>query len=102
MTTHLQPEPASGGFDYASMRSDIANQMRTAAHRIHQLHRAAVVDDIGRELIAIKDRIEHGHFVEWTASGGIKMPVSVHAEARTGQQPGRTSRIHKGDRHGRR
>jgi hypothetical protein len=67
MTTHLQPEPASGGFDYASMRSDIANQMRAAADRIHQLRYAAVVD-IGRELIAIKERIEHGHFVEWVES----------------------------------
>jgi len=64
MTTHLQPEPASGGFDYASVPGDIANQMRTAADRVQQLRRAAVVD-IGRELIAIKNRIEHGHFIEW-------------------------------------
>ena len=64
MRTHLHPDLASGGFDYAAVRSDIANQMRTAGHRIHHLRYAPAVD-IGRELIAIKDRIEHGHFIEW-------------------------------------
>jgi hypothetical protein len=79
MTTHLQPEPASGGFAYASVRSDIANQMRTAAHCIQQLHRAAAVD-IGRELIAIKERIEHGNFVEWIEHE-CQMPIRTAQRA---------------------
>src|SRR4051812_20580645 len=67
MTTHLQPDLASGGFDYAPVRSDIANQMRPAAHRIQQLRPTAVVD-IGPELIAIEDPIEHGQFIQWVES----------------------------------
>jgi hypothetical protein len=38
--------------------------MRLAADRIHKLQRAAVIE-VGRELIAIKHRVEHGQFVEW-------------------------------------
>jgi hypothetical protein len=51
-------------FDYTAVDAGIATEMRAAAARVHQLHRAAVLE-VGRELITIKERIEHGQFLNW-------------------------------------
>jgi hypothetical protein len=51
-------------FDYTVLPADLSKAMRLAAARVQQLHRAAVIE-VGRELIAIKDRLEHGQFLKW-------------------------------------
>jgi hypothetical protein len=41
-----------------------AAMLKAAAERIHNLRRAAVID-VGRELIAVKKRLDHGRFERW-------------------------------------
>jgi hypothetical protein len=60
-------------FDYTTLSADLAKDMRVAAARVQQLHRAAVIE-VGRELIAIKDRLEHGQFVKWVTRE-CQMPI---------------------------
>src|SRR5436190_4035392 len=53
------------GFDYESIAdASVASDMRSAAERIRQRTRAAYIET-GRELSAIKTRLEHGSFVAW-------------------------------------
>jgi hypothetical protein len=60
-------------FDYTTLSADLAKDMRVAAARVQQLHRAAVIE-VGRELSAIKDRLEHGQFVKWVTRE-CQMPI---------------------------
>lgn len=58
-------EPAGAvGFDYSTIPANDAEEARAAAARIHERNRAAVIDT-GRDLLAIKDRLGHGHFGRW-------------------------------------
>ncbi len=55
----------ANGFDYESIAdASVASDMRSAAERIRQRTRAAYIET-GRELIAIKTRLEYGSFVAW-------------------------------------
>ena len=57
--------PAIVGFKYDSVGdAALASEMQIAASRIRDRMKAALID-VGRDLIAIKDRVEHGKFVEW-------------------------------------
>jgi len=51
-------------FDYQSLDVAVATEMQSAACRIRQRTRAAYID-VGRDLIAIRDTIEHGKFIAW-------------------------------------
>ena len=51
-------------FDYGLVDADASDFARQAVGRIKGHERAAAVD-IGRELIAVKDRLGHGHFLAW-------------------------------------
>lgn len=52
-------------FDYAAIRDpETERQLRDAAVRVRELQRAAVVE-IGRALLAVKDKLDHGLFLEW-------------------------------------
>ena len=54
-------------FDYGTLSPDVANEMRARASRIQSLQRASVLD-VGRELIAAKNSVEHGFFRNWVES----------------------------------
>jgi DUF3102 family protein len=53
------------GFDYGSIDDVVvAEEMRSTGDRIRQRNVAAFIES-GRDLIAIKERIEHGKFAAW-------------------------------------
>ena len=53
--------PAIVGFKYDSVGdAALASEMQIAASRIRDRMKAALID-VGRDLIAIKDRVEHGN-----------------------------------------
>ncbi len=51
-------------FDYGLVDADASDFARQAVGRIKAHERAAAVD-IGRELVAVKERLGHGHFLAW-------------------------------------
>ena len=52
-------------FDYAALNDPAAEaEVRRSAARIRDLQRATIVD-IGRELLAVKERLPHGQFIDW-------------------------------------
>ena len=51
-------------FDYTSIPSDVAEQARAVAARIHHRMRVSI-GEIGHELCDIKNRMQHGMFVAW-------------------------------------
>ncbi len=59
------PAPAATGFDYSAVRD--AEQVREAAKRIIGRGICIVGDmiEIGRDLIAVKEKLEHGQFQKW-------------------------------------
>lgn len=54
-------------FDYTPLPAELAQQVQTAAQRIQNLVQRALTDllVIGKELLAIKDALPHGHFGPW-------------------------------------
>ncbi|HEY2531552.1 MAG TPA: DUF3102 domain-containing protein [Xanthobacteraceae bacterium] len=65
MTTALTVIPAP--FDYSVLDTDIAYNLRRQAHRIRKRIGKATQDliDIGRDLLAAKELLEHGEFIKW-------------------------------------
>jgi hypothetical protein len=61
------PDTGPTPFDYSSLNPAVADKMRTRASRIQRLQRASVLD-IGRELVAAKESVEHGFFRDWVKS----------------------------------
>jgi hypothetical protein len=64
MANQKKHQKPRGGFDYAKLEAGIADEMRSAAERVRGLLRDSVVT-VGRELLAIKKKIEHGQFMAW-------------------------------------
>ena len=67
--SHSDDQPSKNqsvlsGFNYEVVPADIAHTMRAAAQRIHDHHRVAVIE-VGRELAAVKEQIQHGEFEQW-------------------------------------
>src|SRR3954468_22175338 len=61
-------EPAAPvGFDYSTIPADVAKEARAVAARINERNRAAqaAILETGRDLLAIKERLEHGRFLAW-------------------------------------
>src|SRR3954470_3532232 len=61
-------EPAVAvGFDYSTVPVDVAKEARAVAARINERNRAAqaAILETGRDLLAIKERLEHGRFLAW-------------------------------------
>jgi hypothetical protein len=58
---------APGGFDYASLPRDVATVAREAAQRItaNQKRHLALVVAVGRDLLAMKEQIDHGQWLPW-------------------------------------
>lgn len=65
MTTALTVIPAP--FDYSVLDADIAYNLRRQARRIRKRIGKATQDliDIGRDLLAAKQLLEHGEFIKW-------------------------------------
>lgn len=51
-------------FNYDAVPARTADEMRAAAERVRQFQRNVVIE-IGRQLIVIKEQIDHGKFVDW-------------------------------------
>jgi hypothetical protein len=58
---------AKPGFDYATLDPDVAGEARDAADRIRALgqRQNEAIIAIGEELVAVKDKLHHGHFGAW-------------------------------------
>jgi hypothetical protein len=50
--------------NYSGLAPDVADEMRDHADRIHNIQQASVLN-LGRELIAAKELVEHGFFRNW-------------------------------------
>ncbi|SHH13210.1 hypothetical protein [Bradyrhizobium erythrophlei] len=61
------PAGAAAGFDYAALRPADAEDLRDRAGRLRGLFKKHTADIvvIGRDLIAVKDRLAHGQFESW-------------------------------------
>ena len=53
------PLPAATGFDYDQLDDAAANQAKAVVERYRERQKAYVIDT-GRDLLAVKDRLEHG------------------------------------------
>lgn len=55
------------GFDYGQLAPDIADALRSQASRIRTLVRntTAIIIEIGNDLLAVKEAIDHGKFGAW-------------------------------------
>jgi hypothetical protein len=66
-----QPEeglvPFAQGFDYSLLEAQVAKQARSAADRIRERVKKTVEDiiEVGNDLLAVKEALEHGHFGAW-------------------------------------
>jgi uncharacterized protein YueI len=54
-------------FDYSALQADVAADARAAAQRIRIFNETMMenVANVGRELIAMKERLDHGAFTPW-------------------------------------
>ena len=53
--------------DYSLLGADVADEMSERARRICNIQRASVLD-VGRELLAAKELVDHGWFRGWIES----------------------------------
>lgn len=60
-------------FDYETMAADVAQEARAVVDR-HRARSRAYFMDTGRDLIAIKERLEHGLFQKWVEAE-IGLPI---------------------------
>jgi hypothetical protein len=76
--TKALPAGATGGFDYAALPPADAEDLRDRAGRLRGLFKKHTGDIvvIGRDLIAVKDRLAHGQFESWIER---ELGVSVRA-----------------------
>lgn len=54
-------------FDYSGMAADVESEARSVVERVRTRTRATILDT-GRELLGIKDKLEHGLFIRWVGS----------------------------------
>lgn len=74
LTEPTAPAPA---FDYSTLAPDVAARSREREARIGGLYRKTVeaVGEIGRELLAAQEEMEHGTFLRWV-EGGLRISKS--------------------------
>lgn len=56
--------PPTFGFDYSGVSAAVAREAEATAERIRNRHRAGIIDT-GGDLLAIKDKLDHGKFGNW-------------------------------------
>src|SRR5947209_714735 len=61
------------GFDY-SLAGDNAERARACAEKIHRTVQRSVADliEVGRDLLAVKEALSHGHFGAWRSASARK------------------------------
>lgn len=59
--------PVVVGFNYDVLEAKVAEQVRSSAQAIHQQLQNTLESavKIGQELLAVKEALEHGHFLPW-------------------------------------
>ncbi|MGU3330315.1 hypothetical protein ACLBXB_25660 [Methylobacterium mesophilicum] len=70
------PPPAAAGFDYDQLDDAAANQAKAVVERYRERQKAYVIDT-GRDLLAVKERLEHGLFLEWVQAEMQMTPRSA-------------------------
>ena len=83
--------PLTPGFDYSVMDAAVADEMRDAAARVRR-RMVAASRDVGRDLIVIKDRVEHGQFVAWVEN---ECRLNIRTAQRLMQAAGLVSKCDK-------
>src|SRR5690349_19163937 len=63
----MRENRSSQMFDYQQLTPELAERARTAATRVRDFMRASVVE-VGRELLRVKEELEHGQFIAWVQS----------------------------------
>lgn len=80
------------GFDYSEVTANVAAEMREAADRVRGLIRASVVE-VGRELLAVKQQLEHGQFVTWVERE-CRLPIRAAQRAmRAAEMVGKNDKL---------
>ena len=66
--TELQTQPAL--FAYESLEPDVRADVQESTARLHELERrtSESIIEIGRQLLAVKERLGHGHFLPWLSA----------------------------------
>ena len=88
---------ANRTFDYDELPDDVANEARAAAEQIRTQTAAARIAfiEIGRTLLRMRERIDHGRFLLWAHSQLGMQPRTVQRFMRAAEfvdsQPGRVS-----------
>ncbi len=59
----VEPAEVIPLFDYTKLDADFAGELQRTADRVRERSREAI--EIGRDLLAVKDRLEHGDFTAW-------------------------------------
>lgn len=54
-------------FDYGALSSDVAEEARAIAARVRsrQQNTMALIRETGRDLLSVKEKLGHGHFLSW-------------------------------------
>lgn len=68
--------PVAKGFNYEQLDDAAANQAKAVVERYRERQKAYVIDT-GRDLLAIKERLEHGLFLEWVQAEMQMTPRSA-------------------------
>jgi hypothetical protein len=73
--------PLAAVFDYSQLTEDCQGELFAAAERIKTRVKRQTIDhiEIGRELLKVKDQLEHGVFLEWIAA---EFPFSARSAQR--------------------
>jgi hypothetical protein len=79
-------------FDYGALESELANDLRLCAERIRGSIAKSIdaVIDIGNELLAAKERLDHGQFSRWVEDG-----VGIQARTARNYMNARLALSHK-------
>lgn len=64
------------GFDYSVLTTEQAQRTQEAEYRIIGRTQKTIVEN-GRDLLAVKQDIGHGHFMNWVRSIGISDNLSL-------------------------
>jgi hypothetical protein len=59
----VEPVEIIPPFDYTKLDADFAAELQRTANRVRERNREEI--EIGRDLLAVKDRLEHGDFTAW-------------------------------------
>lgn len=88
----LSGDGASAAFDYAQMNAAAASEAQAAVARYRGRSRAYVMDT-GRDLIAVKERLDHGLFLRWVEAEMGMTPRTAQNFMQAASQLGHKSEI---------